>query len=117
MSNPLFTYILSSRWTRNLLAVAVTAGVTFLIFRGVAAFNDVLKMYNAMPVAQPYTCPNGYVLVTLKDGRQDCVPAPSDTKGVVPVGLYQRPPAAQKPATQKPVPAKPTPEKPAATPP
>jgi hypothetical protein len=90
MSQSFAARLLSSRLIRNLLAIAGTLVLTFFVFRGVAAFNDVLKMYNALPVAQPepqYTCPKGYVLSATKSGGQECIPAPSATKGVVSVGV------------------------------
>ncbi|MBL8630731.1 MAG: hypothetical protein JNM81_13930 [Rhodospirillaceae bacterium] len=92
MTQSFASQLLSSRLVRNVLAIAGMLFTTFVIFRGVAAFNDVLKMYNSMPVVSPvaYTCPKGYVLVNIgKTDKQECIPAPYETKGVVAVGLYQ----------------------------
>lgn len=99
---PCMPAFFSMRLVRNLLALCITALFTFLIFRGVAAFNDVLKMFNALPVEQRLACPEGLKRIkSEKTGIQECIPAPSDTKGVVPVGLYLRdkpPPAAAAPS-------------------
>lgn len=62
-----------------------------LIFKGVAAFNDVLKMFAALPVARApaYTCPQGLALRTsAATGVSECIPAPSATAGVVSVGIF-----------------------------
>lgn len=120
MAESFASRLLSSRLVRNTLAIAGTVVVTLIVFRAVAAFNDVLKIYNAMPVVSPtvYTCPKGYVLVKIgKTDKQECIPAPSTTEGVVPVGLYQ--PARQaSPAPPPPAAKSPTPTaKPTASPP
>lgn len=100
------------RVVRNILALGATLFLTFMVFRGVAAFNDVLKMFNALPVETRIVCPEGLMRIKSgKTGQQECIPAPSATKGVVPVGIYIRdraapaaPPAAS--------PATPSPQKP-----
>lgn len=85
----LMSQFLSQRLIRNLLAVSAALFVTFMVFRGVSAFNDAMKMFSQLPVAQPVSCPEGLRLITSpKTGIQECIPAPSSTKGVVPVGIY-----------------------------
>lgn len=77
------------------IAVALVGAVIFplLIFKGVAAFNDVMKMFAALPVASSgpkYTCPQGLALHTFEaTGKAECIPAPSTTEGVVSVGIYK----------------------------
>jgi len=103
----------SKTLVRNVIALGGTMFITFLIFRGVAAFNDVLKLFSNVPVVAAPRCPAGLTLLTsAATGESECVPTRSDTPGVVSVGLYIRPEAPkkepQKPATP-PTAAKPKP--------
>jgi hypothetical protein len=118
MTQSFASRITTSRLLRNILAIGATVVIVFFVFRAVAAFNDVLKMYNSMPVVSPqaYTCPKGYALVNIgKTDKKECIPAASATPGVVAVGLAPAEKTASKPvppATQPGLP-KPTPPKPA----